>query len=99
MKPFTSGEDVKKCTSTMKLAKIVSPENQQFFKTANSFVNMVAEYRNDLAGNKQCQLKEKCNFVVVYSNATIASTDVKSNTQLAFFPEALIRNFNKWRSF
>jgi len=31
----------------MKEAKIVSSENQQFFKTANSFVNMVAEYRND----------------------------------------------------
>jgi len=38
------------------------------------------------AGNIQCELKEKCNFVVVYANATIASTNVKSNTQLAFFP-------------
>jgi hypothetical protein len=35
----------------MKEAKIVSPENQQFFKTTNSFVNTVAEHRNDLAGN------------------------------------------------
>jgi len=47
----------------------------------------VAEHRNDLTGNMQCHLKEKCNkFVAVHLTATAtASTDVRSNTQLVFF--------------
>jgi hypothetical protein len=78
----------------MREAEIVPLENQRFFKTTNYFGNTVAEHRNNLAGGIQYRLKGKCNnFVAVHATAIIASTDVKSNTQLTFF-EALMRNFN-----
>jgi hypothetical protein len=78
----------------MREAETVSLENQQFFKTTNYFGNTVAEHRNDLAVGIQYRLKGKCNnFVAVHASAIIASTDVKSNTQLVFF-EALMRIFN-----
>jgi hypothetical protein len=50
----------------------------------------VAERVNDLAGDIQCQLKEKCKNVVPYSIAIDESTDVKVITQLAVFDQGML---------
>jgi hypothetical protein len=76
-KPFTDGEYVKECI--MKAAEILCPEKQQLFKTISLSLNTVADCVNDLTGDIQCQLKEKCS----YSIATDESTDVTDIAQLA----------------
>jgi hypothetical protein len=40
---------------------------------------------NDLAGDIQCQLKEKCKHFVAYSVATDESTDVTDMRSLLFY--------------
>jgi hypothetical protein len=45
----------------------------------------VTERVNDLAGDIQCQLKEKCKNFVAYSTAIDENTDVKNIAQLAVF--------------
>jgi hypothetical protein len=58
----------------MKAAEILCPEKQQLFKNTSLSANTKAERVNDLAGDIQCQLKEKSKNVVVYSIATDEST-------------------------
>jgi hypothetical protein len=82
-KPFTDGEYVNGCI--MKAAEILCPEKQQLFKSISLSANTVAERVNDLAGDIQCQLKEKSKNFVVFSIAIDESTDVKNIAQLAVF--------------
>jgi hypothetical protein len=53
----------------------------------------VAERVNDLAGDMQCLLKEKCKNFVAYYIATDESTDVKDITQLAVFVRGVNKDF------
>jgi hypothetical protein len=53
----------------------------------------VAERVNDLAGDIQRQLKEKCKHFVAYSIAIDESTDVKVIIQLAFFDRGVNEDF------
>jgi phosphopantetheinyl transferase (holo-ACP synthase) len=73
--PFMDGEYAKECI--MKAAEILCPKKQQFFKNISLTANTVAECVNDLAGDIQCQLKEKSKNFVAYSIAIDESTDVK----------------------
>jgi hypothetical protein len=49
---------------------------------------------NDLAGDIQCQLKEKCIDFVAYSVATVESTDVTDMRSLLFVFKVSMRTFN-----
>jgi hypothetical protein len=69
----------------MKAAEILCPEKQQLFKNISLSANTVAERVNDLAGDIQCQLKEKSKYFVAYSIAIDDGTDVKDIAQLAVF--------------
>jgi hypothetical protein len=80
-KPFTDGEYVKECI--MKAAEILRPGKQHLFKTTSLSENTVADRVNDLAGDIQCQLKEKCKDFEAYSTAIDESTDVTDTVQLA----------------
>jgi hypothetical protein len=88
-KPFTNGEYVKECI--MKAAEILRPEKQQLFKTISLSANTVADRVNDLAGDIQRQLKEKCKDFVANSIEIDESTDVTDIAQLA----VCIRGVNK----
>jgi hypothetical protein len=77
------GHYVKECI--MKAAEILCPEKQQIFKNISPFANVVAKHVNDLAGDTQCQLKEKCENFVKYSIAIDESTEVKDIAQPAVF--------------
>ena len=41
-------------------------KKKQIFKNTNLSANTAAKYGSDLAGNVQCQLKEKCKNFVAY---------------------------------
>jgi hypothetical protein len=73
----------------MKAAEILCPEKQQLFGNINISANTVAECVNDLAGDIQCQLKEKCKNFVVYSIAIDKSKDFKDIAQLAVFVQGV----------
>jgi hypothetical protein len=90
-KPFTDGEYVKKCI--MKAAEILCPEKHHLFKTISLSANTVADRVNDLAGYKQCQIKEKCKDFVAYSIAIDESTDVTNIAQLAIFIRGVNEDF------
>jgi hypothetical protein len=53
----------------------------------------VAERVNDLAGDIQCQLEEKCKNFVAYSIATDESRDIKDIAQLAVFVRGINEDF------
>jgi hypothetical protein len=74
----------------VKAAEILCPENSIFFKTISLSANTVADCVNDLAGDIQCQLKEKCKDFVAYSVAIDESIDVIDIAQLA----VIIRGVN-----
>jgi hypothetical protein len=82
-KSFMDGEYVKECV--MKAAEILCPKKQQLFKTISLSANTVVDRVNDLTGDIQCQLKEKCKDFVAYSVAIDESTDVTDIVQLAVF--------------
>jgi hypothetical protein len=67
----------------MKAADILCPEKQHLFKTISLSANTAADRVNDLAGDIQCQFKEKCKDFVVYSISIDESTDVADIAQLA----------------
>jgi hypothetical protein len=90
-KPFTDGEYVKECI--MKAAEILCPEKQHLYKTISLSVNTVADRVIDLAGDIQCQLKEKCKDFVAYSIAIDESTDVTNIAQLAVFIRGVNEDF------
>jgi hypothetical protein len=90
-KPFTDGEYIKECI--MKAAEILCPKKQQLFKNISLSANTVAERVNDLAGDTQCQLKEKCKHFVAYSIAIDKSTDIKDIAELAVFVQGVNEDF------
>jgi hypothetical protein len=90
-KPFTDGEYMKECV--MKAAEILCPKKQQLFKNISLSAKTVAKCVNDLAGDIQCQLKEKCKNFVAYSIAIDESTDVKDIAQLVVFVRGVNEDF------
>jgi hypothetical protein len=69
-------------------------QKQQLFKNISLSANTVAERVNDLAGDIQCELKEKCKNCMAYSIAMDESTDVKDIAQLAVLFKVLMRTLN-----
>jgi hypothetical protein len=67
----------------MEAAEMLCPEKEHLFETTSLSANTIADRVNDLAGDIQCQLKEKCKDVVAYSIAIDESTDVTDIAQLA----------------
>jgi hypothetical protein len=58
---------------------------QNLFKTISLSANTIADRVNDLAGDIQCQLKEKYEYFVAYSVEIHENTDVTDIAQLAVF--------------
>jgi hypothetical protein len=77
----------------MKAADILCPEKQHLFKTISLSANTVADRVNDLTGDRQCQLKEKCKDFVAYSIAIEESTDVTDVAQLAICIRGVSEDF------
>ena len=50
----------------VKEAEILCHKKQQFFKNYSLPAKMVSENVKDTAGDKECQLKEKCTHFMVY---------------------------------
>jgi hypothetical protein len=91
-KPFADGVYVKECM--MKEADILCPGKQHLFKTTSLSENTAADRVNDLAGDIQRQLKEKCKDFEAYSTAIDESTDVTDMRSLLFVFEVSMRTFN-----
>jgi hypothetical protein len=83
---------VKECILTA--TEILRPEKQHLFQTISLSANTVAVRVNDLAGDIQCQLKEKCKDFVAYSIAIDESTDVSGIAQLAVFIRGVNEDFH-----
>jgi len=64
-------------------------KKKHIFKNTNLSANTAAKYGSDLAGNVQCQLKEKCKNFVAYWVATEEKTDVYDTAQPAVFMQGV----------
>jgi hypothetical protein len=69
----------------MKAGEILCPEKQQLFKNISLCANTVAEHVNEMEGDTECQLKEKCKNFVAYSTAIDDSTDAKDVAVFCFY--------------
>lgn len=54
---------------TRKAAETACPKKQKLYKTVSLSANEVVDRTNGITGGIPCQLKEKCEHFLMYSNA------------------------------
>jgi hypothetical protein len=90
MKPFTDGELVKECLTTV--VDIICPEKKHLFANISLSSRTVTRRVEEMSADVKLSLEQRARTFIYYSVALDESTDVSDTAQLAVFLRGVDNN-------